>query len=191
MVLTRRQLAITRWLPNEIISEIIQAAPRSADRASLCRASKLFYSIGVQALYPEVDIKSYSCAISFSSAILSKPALSGLVRSFTFVKREGPSYGHEPVDFSQNLLDCLTSLHRLERMSINLHLFEEEQWFMLLNETFHHLVGFRVFGRFEKKHFAATSSFLMRHPQLISLGMETVTYETFEPSCLVRYGGMD
>ncbi|KAJ6537717.1 hypothetical protein B0H19DRAFT_373261 [Mycena capillaripes] len=184
MVLTRRQFkAITRWLPNEIISEIIQAAPRRANRASLCRASKLFHSIGVQALYREVDLDSYPRVISFSSAVLSNPALSELVRSFTFVKCEEPSHGYELVDFSQSLLDCLTSLHRLEHMSINLEIFEEEQWFALLNGTFHHLVGFQIFGELEKKQFAATSSFLIRHPQLISLGM--MTYDPFEPSCRI------
>ncbi|KAJ6585642.1 hypothetical protein B0H19DRAFT_1250436 [Mycena capillaripes] len=55
MVLTRRQRkAISCWLPNEIISEIFQAAP-AADRAALCGTSKLFYGIGAPVLYRVID----------------------------------------------------------------------------------------------------------------------------------------
>ncbi|KAJ6585584.1 hypothetical protein B0H19DRAFT_1110224, partial [Mycena capillaripes] len=78
MVLTRRQdKAILRWLPNEIISEIIQAAP-TADRAALCQASKLFHSIGVSVLYRAVDVRWQSID-AFSRTILSDPFLASLL----------------------------------------------------------------------------------------------------------------
>ncbi|KAJ6548162.1 hypothetical protein DFH09DRAFT_1087283 [Mycena vulgaris] len=44
MFLTRRAYkSISRWLPNEIITEILAAS--QADQASLCRVSKLFYAL--------------------------------------------------------------------------------------------------------------------------------------------------
>ncbi|KAJ7100492.1 hypothetical protein C8R44DRAFT_946970 [Mycena epipterygia] len=86
MVLTRRAYkAISRWLPNEVITEIIQAASQK-DRAALCRTSKLFYGLSVPVLYRVVDIETHVCLLSFSAVISSNPDLAKAVRSFTFLR---------------------------------------------------------------------------------------------------------
>ncbi|KAJ7490808.1 hypothetical protein FB451DRAFT_1389566 [Mycena latifolia] len=83
MVLTRRAYkAISRWLPSEIILEIIQAAPQ-ADRASLCRVSKLFHALGLPVLYRVVHLQTRASAEAFGPTVLSNIALGPLVRSFT------------------------------------------------------------------------------------------------------------
>ncbi|KAJ6585598.1 hypothetical protein B0H19DRAFT_1110245, partial [Mycena capillaripes] len=87
MVLTRRQhKAISRWLPNEIIAEIIQVAP-TADRAALCRASKLFHGVGVPVLYRVVNVRRESTD-AFSRTILANRLLAGLVRSLSVTDDE-------------------------------------------------------------------------------------------------------
>ncbi|KAJ7100505.1 hypothetical protein C8R44DRAFT_947005 [Mycena epipterygia] len=85
MVLTRRAYrAISRWLPNEVVTEIIQAAPQK-DRTAICRTSKLFYGLSVPVLYRVVDIDTHTSLSSFSAAISSNPNLAKAVRSFTFI----------------------------------------------------------------------------------------------------------
>ncbi|KAF7353954.1 hypothetical protein MVEN_01081800 [Mycena venus] len=83
MVLTRRAYkAISRWLPNEVISEIIQAAPPS-DQAALCRTSQLFHALGVPMLYRIVVLCHYESIEGFCSTVLANPSkFAGLVRSF-------------------------------------------------------------------------------------------------------------
>ncbi|KAJ6548171.1 hypothetical protein DFH09DRAFT_1281621, partial [Mycena vulgaris] len=93
MVLTRRGYkAISRWLPNEIMTEIIQEAPQN-DLASLCRVSKLFHGLVVPVLYRAVHL-DHDGAAAFCDAILSNPGLAELVRSLTMAARRGawPDY---------------------------------------------------------------------------------------------------
>jgi hypothetical protein len=83
MVLTRRGYkAISRWLPNEIITEIVCAVPW-ADQASLCRVSKLFHGICLPVLYRVVQLKSARGITSFCNTVPSNPAIAGYVRSLT------------------------------------------------------------------------------------------------------------
>ncbi|KAJ7036592.1 hypothetical protein C8F04DRAFT_1394176 [Mycena alexandri] len=84
MVLTRRAYkSIARWLPNEVISEIIQAAPPH-DQASLCRTTTLFQGLGVPLLYRVVDLKTVASVEAFCSTIASHTAkFAKLVRSLT------------------------------------------------------------------------------------------------------------
>jgi hypothetical protein len=58
MVLARRaDRSISQWLPNEIITQIIQASSAS-DQAALCRTSRLFHALGVPVLYRVVELLS-------------------------------------------------------------------------------------------------------------------------------------
>lgn len=84
MVLIRRGYkSISWWLPDEVISEIIQAAPRY-DQAALCRASKLFHALGVRILYRVVDLDDYPSIAGFCLTVLTNTAkFSHLVRSLT------------------------------------------------------------------------------------------------------------
>ncbi|KAJ7036600.1 hypothetical protein C8F04DRAFT_1394183 [Mycena alexandri] len=84
MVLTRRAYkSIARWVPNEVISEIIQAAPPH-DWASLCRTTMLFQGLGVPLLYRVVDLKTVASVEAFCSTIASHTAkFAKLVQSLT------------------------------------------------------------------------------------------------------------
>lgn len=83
MVLTRRQhKAISRWLPNEVIAEVMRAAPKP-DQAALCRVSKLFHGLATPIVYRVVELKELSFLLKFSSVILSNPNLAGFIRSLT------------------------------------------------------------------------------------------------------------
>jgi hypothetical protein len=52
-----RDERIDQWLPNEIITQIIQASSAS-DQAALCRTSRLFHALGVPVLYRVVELLS-------------------------------------------------------------------------------------------------------------------------------------
>ncbi|KAJ7500520.1 hypothetical protein B0H11DRAFT_1995642 [Mycena galericulata] len=168
MVLTRRQYkAILRWLPNEIITEIIQVAPRG-DREALCRTSKLFHAIGLPILYRDVNLDSGACAKFLCDSVLSNTTLPGLVRSFTFTI-DGPfppRCGYS----SGKLLDCVKTFLRLEHLSIRLSLLDQIHQEVLLGWTFPQLVTFQVHTDCTSSTTRATlPSFVARHPQLISL----------------------
>ncbi|KAJ7100512.1 hypothetical protein C8R44DRAFT_888321 [Mycena epipterygia] len=82
MVLTRRaHKAISRWLPNEVLTEIIEVVPNLADRASLCRVSKLFHALCLPILYRVVhlDVNLHS-AVTFSSSLKENPARADAIR---------------------------------------------------------------------------------------------------------------
>ncbi|KAJ7186368.1 hypothetical protein C8R46DRAFT_1206380 [Mycena filopes] len=111
MVLTRRQYrAISRWLPNEIITEVITASPK-ADQAVLTRVSKLFYGLATPVLYKAVDLRTLAKINGFCSSILVNASLSQPVR----VLKLGNLAVRE-ASFSQRLLRALKTLSFLEHI---------------------------------------------------------------------------
>ncbi|KAJ7676831.1 hypothetical protein DFH06DRAFT_1466216, partial [Mycena polygramma] len=66
---------MSRWLPTEILFEIIQIVSSRVDLARLCRSSKLLHDIGAPILYREVDLDSHGTANLFSSAVTLNPDL--------------------------------------------------------------------------------------------------------------------
>jgi hypothetical protein len=56
-------------------------------------------------------------------------------------------------------------------LSINLYLLDEEHLCTLLDCTFPYLIDLWLLEKLRAKHLAAATSFLLRHPQLISLSM--------------------
>ncbi|KAJ7675138.1 hypothetical protein B0H17DRAFT_1207877 [Mycena rosella] len=68
----RAYKAISQWLPNEVLTEIIQAATQE-DQASLCRVSKLFHALSLPVLNRTVRLAHYASASAFSSAIIENP----------------------------------------------------------------------------------------------------------------------
>ncbi|KAJ7100498.1 hypothetical protein C8R44DRAFT_809994 [Mycena epipterygia] len=165
MVLTRRAYrAISRWLPNEVITEIIQAAPQK-DRTAICRTSKLFYGLSVPVLYRVVDIDTHTSLSSFSAAISSNPNLAKAVRSFTFINNFRLSWLSPRL--MKESLDFLKPLLRLERISIELHLFMDAHD-AFLHLTFPHLTSCHV-ARWHEEYRPTGEmlvSYLMRHPAL-------------------------
>ncbi|KAJ7820564.1 hypothetical protein B0H14DRAFT_2599862 [Mycena olivaceomarginata] len=87
MVLTRRasnaHMEITRWLPNEVIAEIVQAA-QLADQASLCRVSHLItYDLSLPILNRAVELRHYDSAGAFCCAIIENPLRGDAIRYFS------------------------------------------------------------------------------------------------------------
>jgi hypothetical protein len=103
----------TIYLPDELLTDIFEAVPQS-DRASVCRASKLFHALCLPLLYRVVDIPPASIE-SFCSAVLSNAVVPALVRSLTLMT--GPGYGGWPTDwrvviYDLNFLDNRISLQQ-------------------------------------------------------------------------------
>ncbi|KAJ7509631.1 hypothetical protein B0H11DRAFT_1253805 [Mycena galericulata] len=175
MVLTRRQhRAISRWLPNEVIVQIIEAAPRE-DRATLCRVSKLFQGLAVPVMYRVVHLRRCSRADvrAFCLALLSNPALAELVRSLT-VQLNGMDPIYVPV--SDLMLRSFKTLLRLEHLSIDDHLWAGEDFDSFLRYTYPRLVSCDVGCK--RATLDATVSFLIRHPTLTRICI--VTWNGFE-----------
>ncbi|KAJ7654313.1 hypothetical protein B0H17DRAFT_1100047 [Mycena rosella] len=136
MVLTRRaHRDISRWLPNEIITEIVQAAPRS-DQIPLCRVSKLFHALTLPALYRDVRIETGASDLAFRSAVMSNNALAELVRSYTLVSLISRA--------TPLLVDSLTALTRLEDLRILAFSMTHAHFEELLDCTFPHLTKCRL-----------------------------------------------
>ncbi|KAJ7490795.1 hypothetical protein FB451DRAFT_1221088 [Mycena latifolia] len=159
MVLTRRAYkAISRWLPNEIITEIVLAAPQS-DRASLCRVSKLFHALCLPVLYRVVHIQTRASAEAFGLSILSDTALGPLVRSFTIYDRLSPL-----------VLDVCKILSKLEDLSVPVASIPGLRELLLC--TFPQLSRCNMGtggGDWSSKDKDNLVSFLLRHPALETL----------------------
>ncbi|KAJ7509623.1 hypothetical protein B0H11DRAFT_1960350 [Mycena galericulata] len=164
MVLTRRQYrAISSWLPNEVIVQIIEAAPR-ADQAALCRVSKLFRGLGVRVMYRVVHLEHSRANVrAFCLALLWNPALAELVRSLTVPEPLDPMYiePHDVLDISNLMLRSFKTLLRLEHLSLDVNLWVGE---CFLPCTFPRLVSCDVGNSLASLD--AVASFLIHHPAL-------------------------
>ncbi|KAJ7490831.1 hypothetical protein FB451DRAFT_626275 [Mycena latifolia] len=187
MVLTRRaSKAIARWLPTEIMTEIVQASPPS-DQASLCRVSKLFNGLGRPVLYRVVDLQSYAPTAAFCAAVLSNTALAELVRSYTVT---AVFRGDIETRLSRQLVDSAKALLRLQSLSIDIALLEDRHLQELLRWTFPHLVQCGL-GTRERRWSSAERgdtlfSFLLRHPALTSLHIKASVELEVWPSTSTR-----
>ncbi|KAJ7629581.1 hypothetical protein B0H17DRAFT_1218142 [Mycena rosella] len=187
MVLTRRAYkAISRWLPNEIITEIVQLTLRS-DQASLSRVSTLFRDLCLPILYRVVRLNSRASVAGFGAAVLSNNALAELVRSYTAADFFGVP--------SSLLMDSSKALIRLESLSLHQSLAGADLR-ALLGLTFPHLVRCRLrtatlqlgpkyaFPSAEKQD--VLMSFLLRHPALENLHIEDPYHMEVWPSQSAR-----
>ncbi|KAJ7490806.1 hypothetical protein FB451DRAFT_1221120 [Mycena latifolia] len=166
MVLTRRAYkAISRWLPNEIITEIIRAAPQ-ADRASLCRVSKLFHALCLPVLYRVVHVQTRASAEAFGLSVLSDTALGPLVRSFKIDR--GCFVGSK---LSPLVLDVCKTLSNLEDLSMPLSSIAGLGELLLC--TFPQLtrcnMGSKACLEWSSKEKDDLVAFLLRHPALATL----------------------
>ncbi|KAJ7100517.1 hypothetical protein C8R44DRAFT_353368 [Mycena epipterygia] len=180
MVLTRRaHKAISRWLPNEVLTEIIEAFPNLADRASLCRVSKLFHALCLPILYRVVhlDVNLHS-AVTFSSSLKENSTRADAIRHLIVTSTTGPRLPDSVVARISMLTELLKLMQKLEHLSIN-----PVVWYgpegpshdyrpVILQSTFSGLLscvipmieGFVV--DLEDPHIDLLGSFLSRHPKL-------------------------
>ncbi|KAJ7619580.1 hypothetical protein FB45DRAFT_931140 [Roridomyces roridus] len=112
----RASLCITRWLPNEVLTEIIQHAHKS-DQATLCRVSKLFHALVLPILLQTVVLttrdRGPEFLEAFCRAMLRNPARADSVLSLTFVNGSRNEVPAEDV-----LIESLELMRRLERFFI-------------------------------------------------------------------------
>ncbi|KAJ7684178.1 hypothetical protein DFH06DRAFT_1161 [Mycena polygramma] len=176
MVLTvtsRAYKEISRWLPNEVVAEIIQHAPKD-DQAALCRVSKLFQGLCVPALYRVVCLEKYASAMSFYSSLLANPQRGAAVRSFTIsyidiVWDPGPRSRPPPEGLIDPLLNSMRLMLQLEHLTIRDGTLDNSQWFSLLEQTFPQLLSLGIGAPLNNIPAEAADkvpSFLARHPGL-------------------------
>ncbi|KAJ7736027.1 hypothetical protein DFH07DRAFT_986968 [Mycena maculata] len=167
MVLThRRSRAISRYLPDEVINEIIQNVPRS-DLLTLCQLSKLFHGLAVSALYRVIKLDTFTSIKSFCRAVLSNPRLAASVRSFTArcYQRFGLGRDTDPIAL---VLRAVKLFFRLEHLVIAIALFKEEHRRAFLQWSFPCLVNCSMTLTTSGATAPLLSSFLLRHPALAS-----------------------
>ncbi|KAJ6566982.1 hypothetical protein B0H19DRAFT_1139059 [Mycena capillaripes] len=180
MVLTRRAYrAISRWLPNEVIIEIIQFTAK-ADQAALCRVSKLFHGLCLPILNREVHLKSYRCAVAFCSTIVKTPIRADAVRSITVSGfDEGGQLRLFPA--MRSLLNTSPQLmQRLEHLSVTI----DELDPFLAQCTFPHLLTCELYllPVNSPPHDDPVVSFLSRHPTLTRIRLRNHrTLQTSSP----------
>ncbi|KAJ7434873.1 hypothetical protein FB451DRAFT_1466175 [Mycena latifolia] len=146
---------ISQWLPNEIITQIIQALPRRADQGVLCRTSKLLHGLGAPVLYYAVDLRTYTSIDAFCSTVLSNPALA---------------------EFRRQLVDATKTLVNLEAVSIPIALLPNINLRELFRWTFPRLsqcsLGSRDARWSSTQREDTLGSFLGRHPGLQNLHVQ-------------------
>ncbi|KAJ7619630.1 hypothetical protein FB45DRAFT_931257, partial [Roridomyces roridus] len=112
-------MRITRWLPSEVLTEIIHNAPR-ADQATLCRVSKLFHALALPNLNRRVVIRpgklSLQALEAFPLSMIRNPARADSVRSLTFL--ENGSLNHDSLHAQALLIECLKLMRKLEHFCI-------------------------------------------------------------------------
>ncbi|KAJ7897929.1 hypothetical protein B0H14DRAFT_2675699, partial [Mycena olivaceomarginata] len=161
----RQSKGISQWLPNEILTHIIQDTLQG-DQLALSRVSKLFHALVVPVLYCVVKVETVASRHVFCHTLLSKPILGGLVRSMTLRCspdfREVPDKAHIAL-----ILDSLKLLLRLRHLSLNLTLYNPVHGRAFLELSFPCLVSCHMgLGSYTNDH--PTLHFLRRHPGLIS-----------------------
>ncbi|KAJ7100513.1 hypothetical protein C8R44DRAFT_859384, partial [Mycena epipterygia] len=175
-ILTRRAYkAISRWLPNEVLTEIIQAVPKLADQASLCRVSKLFYDLCLPVLYRVVhlDVKLHS-AVTFSSSLKENSTRADAIRHLIVTHiavHSGPPPDRGVV--TKTITESLKFMRRLEHLSMYPVVWDKDHDYRptLLQYTFPGLLSCVVAMSFmeDDPYTDLLGSFLSRHLELIRL----------------------
>ncbi|KAJ7490842.1 hypothetical protein FB451DRAFT_626516 [Mycena latifolia] len=181
MVLTRRAYkAISRWLPNEVITQIIEVAPKE-DQASLCRVSKLFHGLCLPVLCRTVQLGHYASASAFCSAIIANPSRGQAVRSLNVLRIQYSKLAVASADaWSELLISALKLMSRLESLSISLHVLSQPYRLTLLQLSFPRLLACTITPPYFDDDPTGTSdvdwiaSFLALHPTLTRVHVATI-----------------
>ncbi|KAJ7773649.1 hypothetical protein DFH07DRAFT_801357 [Mycena maculata] len=172
MVLTRRM--ITQWLPNELITEIVRAAPK-AGQAALCRVSKLFHDLALPVLNRAVDFHvddNNECNfIPCCSALIATPTRADAIRSLTFfiLKIWDDKWAKEALDVLKQAMKLMSRLEHLAIVSPS----SMTPWRSL---PFPRLLSCRLtLWAFDTPGEEMVSSFLTRHPTLTHICMALIS----------------
>ncbi|KAF7366821.1 hypothetical protein MSAN_00940400 [Mycena sanguinolenta] len=166
---------ISQWFPNEVLTQIVQAASKKADTAAFCQVSKLFYGLSVPILYHSVYLKTDTngasdCITQFCDSIAYNPSLAPLVR-FVRLDMFPNRLQTDSVLESFKLLTCLEALSMKLWLKTEIELKKFREW---------------AFPRLAKCHLGlivdmepgtapALSSFLSGHPSVTSFWFWSAT----------------
>ncbi|KAJ7643509.1 hypothetical protein FB45DRAFT_1113461 [Roridomyces roridus] len=178
MVLTRRahraRMLITRWLPNEVLADIIRYAAQS-DRATLCRVSKLFHALVLPMLNRHVvfvlqdDGCSYHQLLeNFSRAFIQNPRRADAVRSLFFYRSlefEAPINYH-------SLFEAMKLMASIEYLSFS-DLHEPTIATHLACLTFTNLLLCRIMVKCSASQTTDITKFCTQHPSITHLCLGT------------------
>ncbi|KAJ7473380.1 hypothetical protein FB451DRAFT_1249135 [Mycena latifolia] len=142
--------AITQWLPNEIITEVIEAT-NSADLLSLCRVSRLFHELCLPIVYRSVQVVHRTQTLAFCTALFETPTRAEFVRSFSAFM---PGYMASNVS-----LKAIKLMLRLEHLTTH-------DRNLLRGCTVPNLVSCRIGFKSGTSEPDMLASFLTRHPTL-------------------------
>ncbi|KAJ7732590.1 hypothetical protein DFH07DRAFT_780887 [Mycena maculata] len=183
MVLTRRahkaHMIITRWLPNEIIGEIIQNTSK-ADQATLCRVSKVFFGLALPILNRDVRLSEshYIAAGAFCSSLIANAARADAIRSLSVVPNLAILEAMEapptpPNDFCDLLLKSMKLMRRLEHLTVVIFNGRMHTEFprLLQSCTFPRLLTCEAAESHLCFEHAPEGDFLTRHPTLTRLSV--------------------
>ncbi|KAJ7619645.1 hypothetical protein FB45DRAFT_162164 [Roridomyces roridus] len=113
----RARMCITVWLPNEVLTEIIQNALK-ADQARLCRVCKLLHALALPILNRDVTLRPDSLELqdpeAFCSSIIQSPIRADSVHSVTLINRSSYS-----VRTKELIIECLQVMQRLDHLCID------------------------------------------------------------------------
>ncbi|KAJ7612213.1 hypothetical protein FB45DRAFT_940106 [Roridomyces roridus] len=173
MVLTRRahraRMLITRWLPNEVLVEIIRHSP-PPDWVALCRVSKLFHALTLPTLLRAVhlDMETPDKVASFCHSVIHNPERVGHIRTMRLINKEH----HDARLWHYDLLmDTLQLMQQLETFHFTEYREVTTQKILLRlgSLTFPHLKTLYVLHSHRHLHDSTLRDFVNRHPRLTQL----------------------
>ncbi|KAJ7674037.1 hypothetical protein DFH06DRAFT_753317 [Mycena polygramma] len=172
MVLTRRaSKCILRWLPNEVLGEVIQYLESKSsyrDLLALCRTSRLVHGLATPILYRSIRVHKPSAAHACFSTLRSHTSSrrAHLVRGLTLGDQESDDDCELSAHFIAEFTPIFQNLCHLQ----HLELFVVGQLTPLLHEThFPELVDLK--SSVGESFSAALQSFINRHPTLVTLDL--------------------
>ncbi|KAJ6592908.1 hypothetical protein B0H19DRAFT_1088750 [Mycena capillaripes] len=170
MVLTRRAYkSIIRWLPNEILAEVIRysASDSYRDLLALCRTSRLINGLAISILYRNICLTTLSATQKLFATLRKHAAASPrahLVRRLKIASGEND----DDLQLSDDLIDDLAAVFPSFRHLRSLELLVHAPLDALLSDLhFPELVLLR--SSVAPSFSAALRSFINRHPTLTSL----------------------
>ncbi|KAJ7244108.1 hypothetical protein C8J57DRAFT_1556138 [Mycena rebaudengoi] len=113
-MLTRRAAkCILRFLPNELLTEVMAKAT-TADQVALCRVSKLFNRLARRVLYRTLALASPRAVLTCCHRLVSNPELALLVKSFDISASKLDGYRiYDAIDLISATLACTANIEAL------------------------------------------------------------------------------
>ncbi|KAF8875643.1 hypothetical protein BD779DRAFT_207868 [Infundibulicybe gibba] len=161
--------SIIDWLPLEILIVIFLLCSRQ-DWVSLCQTSKLFEELGTCILYKEIGSPSPTSFEKLLQTLCANPRKADAVRHFTISKlHPDPSLALVPA-LNTSLVVILKCLTRLEKLTLDSHLFTNAYDEMLRDGSFPMLSDFTMDAT--RANTLLLPPFLSRHPNITTVTLK-------------------